>query len=184
MRRKFKIDKLPYYFVTIDTIGDGSCLLHSILYSFNVKYRNSNFRERTNMVDELRKNLAEVLEEIEDDKTYYQNLSRGEIEELSKVLNEMNKDYMKKYLCSRNWLNIFYLELISNQLDIDIIIINEKNRKVYKTGDNELLLKGRNTVLINYIEDSHFESIGMVTPEGTKTFFSPVSKIIQDLRKL
>ena len=38
-----------------------------------------------------------------------------EIEELSKVLNEMNKDYMKRHLCSRKWLNIFYLELISNQ---------------------------------------------------------------------
>lgn len=184
MRRKFKIDKLPYHFVTIDTIGDGSCLLHSILYSFNEKYRSSGFRERTKMVDNLRKDLAEVLEERENDKTYYQNLSRGEIEELSKVLNEMNKDYMKRYLCSRKWLNMFYLELISNQLDIDIIIINEKNRKIYKTGDNELLLKGRNTVLINYIEEAHFESIGMVTPEGTKTFFSFSSKVIQDLKKI
>ena len=54
---------------------------------------------------------------------------------------------MKNHLCSRKWLNIFYLELISNQLDIDIIIINEKNRKIYKTGDSELLIKGRNTVL-------------------------------------
>ena len=78
----------------------------------------------------------------------------------------------------------FYLELISNQLNIDIIIINEKNRKIYKTGDNELLLKDRNTVIINYIEDAHFETIGMVTPEGTKTFFSPDSKVIQDLRNL
>lgn len=184
MRRKFKIDKLPYHFVTIDTIGDGSCLLHSILYSFNDKYRNSGFRERTKIVDNLRKDLADVLEERENEKTYYQNLSRGEIEELSKVLNEMNKDYMKRHLCSRKWLNIFYLELISNQLNIDIIIINEKNRKIYKTGDNELLLKGRNTVIINYIEDAHFETIGMVTPEGTKTFFSPDSKVIQDLRNL
>jgi len=184
MKRKFKIEKLPCHFVTVDTIGDGSCLLHSVLYSFNRKYRNSNFNDRIKMVDEIRKELSKVLEEKENDKTYYQNLSRGEIEEISKFLNEMSIEYMKKYLCSRKWLNIFYLELISNQFNIDIIIINEKNRKIYQTGDKELLLKERNTVLINYIEDTHFESIGMVTPGGIKTFFSPDSQVIRDLRKL
>ena len=91
---------------------------------------------------------------------------------------------MKHHLWSRKWLNMYYLELISNQLDIDIIIINEKNRKIYKTGDNELLLKGRNTVLINYIEEAHFESIGMVTPQGIKTFFSSDSQVVRDLRKI
>jgi hypothetical protein len=184
MKRKFKIEKLPYQFVSIDTIGDGSCLLHSVLYSFNKKYRESGFRERTKIVENLRENFSEVLEEKENDKTYYQNLSRGEIEDLSKILKDLDLNYMKSYLCSKKWLNIFYLELISNQLDIDIIIINEKNRKIYKTGDNELLIKKRNTVLVNYIEETHFESIGMVTPEGIKTFFSPDSKVICDLREL
>ena len=184
MKKNFKIEGLPYRFVTIDTIGDGSCLLHSVLYSFNNKYRKLGFNERIKMTDTVRRNLAEVLDEKENEKTYYQNLSRGEIEELSKFLKEMNIDYMKHHLCSRKWLNMYYLELISNQLDIDIIIINEKNRKVYKTGDNELLLKGRNTVLINYIEEAHFESIGMVTPQGIKTFFSSDSQVIRDLRKI
>ena len=46
MQRKFKIENLPYHFVTIDTIGDGSCLLHSVLYSFNNKYRKFGFNER------------------------------------------------------------------------------------------------------------------------------------------
>lgn len=184
MKRKFKIEKLPYHFVTIDTIGDGSCLLHSVLYSFNKRYRKLGFNDRIKMVDELRRDLSKVLEEKENDKTYYQNLSRGEIEEISKFLNEMDIDYMKNYLCSRKWMNMFYLELISNQFNIDIIIINEKNRKLYKTGDPELLIQNRNTVLVNYIEETHFESIGMMTPEGTKTFFSPDSKVIQDLKNL
>jgi len=184
MGKNFKIDKLPYHFVALDTIGDGSCLLHSILYSFNNKYRKLGFYERIKMTDNLRRNLADVLEERENDKTYYQNLSRGEIEELSKVLIDMKIDNMKRHLCSRKWLNIFYLELISNQLNIDIIIINEKNRKIYKTGDNELLLQNRDTVLINYIEEAHFESIGMKTPSGVKTLFSPNCQVIQDLKKL
>ena len=172
MRKNFKIEGLPYRFVTIDTIGDGSCLLHSVLYSFNNKYRKLGFNERIKMSDTMRRNLSEVLDEKEDEKTYYQNLK------------EMDIGYMKHHLCSRKWLNMYYLELISNQLDIDIIIINEKNRKIYKTGDNELLLKGRNTVLINYIEEAHFESIGMVTPQGIKTFFSSDSQVVRDLRKI
>ena len=96
----------------------------------------------------------------------------------------MKLDSMKRHLCSSKWLNIFYLELISNQLNIDIIIINEKNRKIYETGDNELLLKNRNTVLINYIEDAHFESIGLETSEGISTFFSSDSQVIRDLKNL
>ena len=184
MSKNFKIDKLPYHFISIDTIGDGSCLLHSVLYSFNNKYRNLNFNERIKMSDNLRKNLSDVLEEMENDKTYYQNLSRGEIENLSNVLEDMKLHNMKRHLCSRKWLNIFYLELISNQLDIDIIIVNEKNRKVYKTGDNELLLRNRNTVIINYIEEAHFESIGMKTSGGVKTLFSPDSQVIKDLKEL
>lgn len=184
MGKKFKIDKLPYHFVSIDTIGDGSCLLHSVLYSFNNKYRKLGFNERIKMSDNLRRNLADVLEERENEKTYYQNLSRGEIEDLSKVLGDMKLSNMKRHLCSRKWLNIFYLELISNQFNIDIIIINEKNRKIYKTGDNELLLRGRDTVLINYIEEAHFESIGMETSEGVKTLFSSDSQVIRDLKIL
>ena len=184
MKNRFKIESLPYNFITIDTIGDGSCLLHAILFSFNRSYRNSNYLSRINMVHDLRRNLAEVLEEQENDKTYYQNLSRGEIEELSKFLGDMKLSNMKKHLCSSRWLNIFYLELISNQLNIDIIIINEKNRKIYQTGDKELLLRNRNTVLINYIEDAHFESIGIETSDGISTFFSPNSKVIKDLRNL
>ena len=58
MKRKFRIENLPYQFVTIDTIGDGSCLLHSVLYSFNNKYRKSGFHERIKMSDEMRKNLS------------------------------------------------------------------------------------------------------------------------------
>ena len=184
MKNRFKIESLPYNFVTIDTIGDGSCLLHAILFSFNRSYRNGNYLSRIKMVHGLRRNLAEVLEEQENDKTYYQNLSRGEIEEISKFLGDMKLDNMKRHLCSSKWLNIFYLELISNQLNIDIIIINEKNRKIYETGDNELLLKNRNTVLINYIEDAHFESIGLETYEGISTFFSSDSQVIRDLKNL
>ena len=57
MRKNFKIEGLPYRFVTIDTIGDGSCLLHSVLYSFNNKYRKLGFNERIKMSDKMKRKM-------------------------------------------------------------------------------------------------------------------------------
>ena len=179
-----KIKDFPYQFAVIPTIGDGSCLLHSVLFCFNKTYRQLNTNERIKMVDQLRMYLSKVLEEEENGKSYYDSLSRGELREISKFVGEADIDYMKKYLHSRNWLTIVYLELISNQLNLDIIIIDQKTGKVYNTGDKEIYFKGRNTIIINYIENMHFESMGLVTSEGVKTFFSPDCQIIKDLKNI
>ena len=59
----FTIKGLEDKFVSFNTIGDGSCLLHSILFCFNKKYRNLNPREKQIMTKELRNNLSDVLSE-------------------------------------------------------------------------------------------------------------------------
>ena len=180
--KKLKIKNLPYDFVILSTIGDGSCFLHSVLLAFNKKYIESDNKERKKIVYKLRKDLSKVLEEKENDKSYYENLSRGEIEELSLALPDLKIDKMKKYLNSHNWINIFYLELISNQLNIDILIYNQRSKKFYTTGDEEIYHRGRNTIILNYIENFHFETIGINLGE-TKTLFTFDCKIIQDIKK-
>ena len=182
--KSIKLENYPYQFAVIPTIGDGSCLLHSILFCFNKTYRGLDTKERIKMVDQLRIYLSKVLDEEEKGKSYYDSLSRGELREISKFVGEANIEHMKKYLHSRNWLTIVYLELISNQLNLDIIIIDQKTKKVYNTGDKEIYFKGRNTVIINYIENMHFESMGLITNEGIKTFFSSDCKIIKDLKNI
>jgi len=182
--KSIKLENYPYQFAIIPTIGDGSCLLHSILFCFNKTYRSFGVKERIQMVDQLRMYLSKVLEEEENGKSYYDSLSRGELREISKFVGEANIEYMKKYLHSRNWLTIVYLELISNQLNLDIIIVDQKTKKVYNTGDKEIYFKGRNTVIINYIENMHFESMGLITNEGIKTFFSSDCQIVKDLKNM
>ena len=183
MPKSFYIKGIPYKFVKFDTIGDGSCLLHSILFSFNKTYRSLSYSDRIKMVDSLREYLSNVLEEKENKKTYYENLSRGEMMEFGKYVREANIEYMKKYLKTRKWLSVVYLELISNQLNIDIIILDQKNRKIYNTGDKEIYFKNRNTVIINYIEDTHFESVG-IELGNIKTFFDPNCEIIKNMKKM
>lgn len=169
---------------SVDTIGDGSCFLHSVLFCFSKKYRKIDVKSKIKMVRELRHDLSNVLSEKNEEtgKTYYQELSRGEIEELSKEIPEMKLIFMKKYLASNHWLNIFFLEFISNQLNIDIYILNSKDGSIYKTGDDEIYFKGRNSVIIKYIEEAHFESCGVAYDNKLETFFDPDCFIVRQLR--
>ena len=181
--KTFRIKNLPYEFVKFDTIGDGSCLIHSILYCFNKTYRQENTAGKMKIAYELRKNLADVLEEKrEDSKTYYEILSRGEIKELSNFHPRLKKDFMKKYLKSHHWMDIFFLELISEQLNIDILFYDENRKEFYQTGDLEMYHKNRNTVLINYQNEAHFEAMGVKLSE-LYTLFSPECDIIKNIKK-
>lgn len=169
-------------FNRINTIGDGSCFLHSVLQCFNQTYNELNERERMEYVKKIRYYLSESLDE--NDKELYKSLSRKEIEEISKFVPEMKLENMKSYLNSNKWLNIFFLEFISNMFDIDIYIIDSHTKDLYRTGDNEVYYKKRNSVIIYYIRDIHFESVSVSTEDGDKTFFSHDSYIIQQLYKL
>jgi len=179
-----KLTFLEENFVVLDTIGDGSCFLHAILQSFSKKYRKMNKKDKINMVMEIRHNLSNVLLEVNPDtnKTYYQSLSRGEIEEISQFVDQMKLDHMKNYIKSRKWINFTFLEFISDQFDIDIYIFNDRDNTIYYTGDPDLYYKGRDSVLVNYIDDCHFESIGMLHNKKLYTFFSKDSEIIKKLK--
>ena len=180
--REIKIKDLSYNFVVFDTIGDGSCFLHSVLTCFNKQYRKSDIKERQKIVDQLRRDLADVLyEKNKEDKTYYEILSRGQITELSKFMKRMRQDVMSHYLKTRRWLDIFYLEMISDHLNIDIIIYDEINKNFYNTGDLEIYHKGRNTVFINYQSELHFEAMG-IKLDKIRTFFDSKCPIIKEIK--
>ena len=181
--RELKIENLPHTFVIFDTIGDGSCFLHSILMCFNKQYRKSSISERQKIVDKLRTDLGDVLyEKNKDGKSYYEILSRGEITELSKFMDRMKQDVMSRYLKSRRWLDIFYLEMISNHLDIDIIIYDEFDKNFYNTGDIEAYHKGRNTIFINYQREAHFEAMG-IKLDKIRTFFNSECSIVKEIKE-
>ena len=183
-----KIKNLDINFKTIDTIGDGSCLIHALLQACSKDYYNlKNDIDKIKLAAEVRYHFSEILEHpspLDKKKNIYQTLSRGELENISEAVKETKIEYMKAYLNSRNFLTLQYVELISDIFDINIIFIRDSDKSIYNSGDLELLFKkDRETVFIYYIEEAHFETI-MV--EG-QTLFSPdnqvVKKIIENLFK-
>ena len=179
-----KIKDLDITFKTLDTIGDGSCLIHAVLQAFSKDYNllNNGF-EKSKLVKEVRYHFSEILSlpsPTKKDKNIYQTLSRGELENIGQEINEAKIEYMKKYLDSRHFLTLQYVELISEIFDINIIFISSSDNSIYQSGDHELLFKkNRDTVFIYYIEETHFETITI----GNKTLFKSDSEIIKKVYK-
>ena len=167
--------ELPFKFKRIPTIGDGSCFIHSVLGACNKKYQNLNRMEKINMVREIRNLIGDYLEKGD----IYDKLSRGSLKEFSQYLPEVDKKNMVKYMKSNSWINYLYIELLSKLFDINIYIVYNlhTSNNLYKLGDNELLYNSKlNSIFINYIDDTHFETLNLLTENGWKSFFSSSKK--------
>jgi len=180
--RKIEIKNFCYNCYAIPTIGDGSCFIHSILQACFRNYERLNTNDRKKLSKFLRKELSCVLSEEDNGENYYNKLGRGEIKMIGEVVPEYSLPGMKKKLDSNSWIDISCLEHISDQLDLDIIIIDERRGDVYQTGDKETYFKDRDTIIINYIDEVHFETIAISTPELV-TFFDKDSEIIRELKR-
>lgn len=178
-----KILNLPYQFNKIPTIGDGNCLLHSILRCCNKTYQTLDNHDKIKMARILRTDMGKILDLEINGKTFYKTLSRGELEEISKSIKQADIKYMQKYLYSHNWLDFTYLEYLSILFNVNIIIIYNRTGGVYKTGDKELFFKKRNTIFIYYYDQAHFEAMSVETKNGPKTLFDYDTNIVQDIKK-
>lgn len=186
MRRlnKFTLKKSDYNFVIIPTIGDGSCMFHSILQCFNKTYINSNIEGKQAMCKIFRNDLAEVLSYDIKGQRIYDSLSRGSLSELSEVIPETSLVNMKKSLKSNEWGDIRFLELISNILDLNIIVLDFSKKDVYRTGDNELYIKkNRDTIFIANINNYHFDTVGLEINGTIRTLLRYNETVINKLFK-
>ena len=180
-----KIKNLGYDFVFLRTLGDGSCFLHAVLGCFCREYILADVEKRITIVKNLRYDLSEILDKkINSESTIYEQLSRGKLKELSETFNALKLENMKKFLKSNQWFNSLFLELISNIFNINIYIIDSRTKDLYRLGDNELHYKKRNSIFINYIDQQHFETAGVVTDIGIRTFFDENSEIIESVKKI
>lgn len=181
------MSKFPYTLYTISSIGDGSCFLHSVLRAISPDYTEKNKMGKIQMVREIREALSNMLEESPkgEDKTYYDLLSRGQLKDLSKTFDETKLENMKKFLRGNGWFNELYVEFISNVFDIDIYIIDHNKKELYIRGSNELFFKNRNSIILGYYNEAHFDTLSVKDVNGEKkTYFSPNSIVIKKLKKM
>lgn len=179
-----KINKLPYELTVIPTLGDGDCLIHAILGCTNSLYKKSDKKAKRLLARQLRNDLADLLDVEINNTTFYQKLSRGQAAEISKYIIELKKENMQKMLRSSAWLTATFIELLSMVFDINIVIISEREKDIYRLADKELFFQYRSTIFINYIDNTHYESIGIQTKDGLKTIFHRDNEIVKHLNKI
>jgi len=175
--------------VRIRTIPDGSCFFHALAKSYFKPYIVGKIDgepfDRKEFIKNLRKDLAKTLElKTDNGKTYYQTLSNGELENISKDMPKYSLKNMQKELKSSSAIGNIYNEFISDQLELDIYILDAKTKDVYMTGtDDDLLYKNRRSVVILYLP-GHYELVGLINNEGVaETIFPPDSEFIISIQE-
>ena len=180
--------------IRIRTDMDGSCFFHALAKAYFKPYIVGKIDDepfnRKEFIKNLRKDLAKTLAlkidpEDTESKTYYQTLSNGEFEKISETMPKYSLKHMQKELAnSEKPVSNIYNEFISDQLNLDIYILNGKTKDVYMTGsDNSLLYKGRRSVVILYMP-GHYELIGTMDKDNNiETIFSPKSKFIKKIKE-
>ena len=177
--------------VRIRTDADGSCFFHALLKGYFKPYIQEEIDGKTfnrrDFVRNLRHDLAEKLAKPikkGSEKTYYNQLNRGQMETLAEDMPECTLENMQAELGSSRPVSNLYNEFVSNELDIDIYILDGIKRDVYMTGsDDALLYKNRKSVVVLYLP-GHYELIGLLhNGEYIETFFSPQSKFINHIRE-
>jgi len=187
MRRltRFTIKKIDITFVIIPAIGDGSCMFHSILQAFNRTYIKSDRKDKQLICKKFRSDLGNVLSHQIKGQKIYDSLSRGGLSELSEVLPETSLINMRRSLNSNEWGDIRFLELISNMLELNIIVIDYSKKDIYITGDKELYIKkNRDTIFIANTDNCHFDTVGLEINGYIRTVFKYDESMISKLFKI
>ena len=154
---------------TVHTLGDGSCLIHSILYAFCNKYRSSGPSERSNLVTRIRRRLAAHLENEYDKLDYVQH----------KDFKEYTKENMQKTLLSREYLNYAYIKYFINIFKTNIIVVYYHD-KSYQRYPLDLPYEQDKTIVIYYDKKKqHFETLLYKIEDKYISVFRPDDELLK-----
>jgi len=172
--------------------AQGSCLFHTIAKAYFKPYilgeHQGKKLNRTKFIQRLRQDLSKMLgQKINPSdpksKTYYETLSHGEFVRISKEMPEYSLQSMQEELAdSSKPVSDIYNEFISDQLNIDIYILDYEKQDVYMNGgDSNLLYKNRPSVVLLYLPN-HYELIGIAKGNSISTNFAPDDPFIQYIK--
>lgn len=191
-----ELEKIEFPFIKDENIyrkrviGDGSCYFHAIIDAYFLPIRtgvlNGERFDRFKFVKKFRYDLSNLLEQPRPQyggKTYYETLSRGELSDRAKNIEEASLAYMKKLLRSQDSVSYIYHEFVSDLLNLDIYILDAEKRDVRLIdSDLGMYYKNRKSIILLYLP-GHFELIGTMRLGELKTYFSPRDKLIKTLKR-
>ena len=173
--------------VRLMMIGDGSCFFHSIAYAYHIPYRLGQLNgapiDREKFIRELRRDLSKVLDRPAHPggPIIYDTLSRGKLREFAEGYADYSLENMKRELDSSQPVDSVYIEFVSNLLNKDIYILDNRKKDVYVLGDYDLYYKGRPSIILLYT-GNHYDLIGLRCNNGIKTHFSPNHDLIRSIQ--
>lgn len=163
---------------SVDTIGDGNCLFHSVYYSIDRDYPSKTISEKQKMAANLRQIVANNLTlEV------YGELCGGGLKQSG--LEEFSLNTMKKELQSRNSLGSGYIELLSKVINKDIYILEARRRNLYTSHEAKYYSTGQRNSVVMLYHDGHYESVGLRSDNSKSyTLFSPNCNFIKLLKTI
>ena len=91
---------------------------------------------------------------------YYKNTLKTLMKTLLTRSNQTVFETFKKNISSTNcWADNFYIKYASKILDVNILLVEDTTDSLYKMGYS--IRKDKKCVILYYIEDAHFESVGL-----------------------
>jgi hypothetical protein len=151
-----------------ETIGDGSCLIHAILYCIDEKYRNSTTNEKRSQANEIRRGIFESVTPKAFQKYEFQNdfpSIQDFVETMVNPTEYIDYNYIP-YIESRVGYNIFLIGYIQGEFMIPIPLLHNTIREK------------RKSILVYYNGVNHFEAVSLNHEE---TVFDPSHYLIQQL---
>jgi hypothetical protein len=169
--------------------GDGSCFFHCVLLARSQEYQmqmiNNKRVTKTDIVRQFRIDLSNLLNtKINNDinnPTWYEYLSRGQLEDISKSMDEFSLSSLQEKLLSMEPIGQEFIEFVSDVTNTDIYIVDAEIKQLYNLGDKEILYKNRPSILIFY-HDNHYDLLGKQLTDGTlQVVFEPNDIMIKTL---
>lgn len=171
-----KLNRFNQYnnLLKIKILGDGNCFFHAVLRGFSSYYSIKKVEEKKEIVMKFRSELADLLAEKDaSGVTNYSKLSRGELAEFSKNVPQYTLENMQNELRSNSDVDYVYIEFISDIVQNDIYIIDEKTSDIYVIGDElDLYYKNRSSIILLFT-GNHYDLIAIKSKNGAmNTVFS------------
>jgi hypothetical protein len=102
------------------------------------------------------------------------------------VTNASNEAYnlFKQRLSScKEYVTYDQIEYLSDKFNKDIYFINSSTRKPYNIGDCNALYKGRQSIVILWLNENHYEILGRYYDNTITRVFEPTDPLILNIRK-
>lgn len=149
-----------------NTIGDGSCMMHSILNCMLVGYRLYP-QKRKAIIKDKRAKVADALDQIDarTGKTYYESVGDGQIALLGKTISFYSKSNIQHIIRSDRWLGNEMASIISYMYNITIFILDTRAHNVHiiaSAGEYQV-----SCVVLRY-SGTHYETVSIRDPDTGK----------------